>query len=173
MTPKLKPITSAGRPLFTSLVLPSMIPGSRAAHNDTRWAHICIALAALRTRQRHAVRIVDADCACGTLLIKAVRHAKALGFTAIEGRGIDGSPALIGRARAAAARLHEPAIGLTFEVMDMIEALASEADFPADIVLWHGGRAGDDQSGLRASLAKAGDLIISDRDFSSSQARAT
>ena len=53
-------------------------------------------------------------------------HAKALGFTAIEGRGIDGSPAMIGRARVAAARLHEPAIGLTFEVADMIEALADE-----------------------------------------------
>ena len=172
MTPKLKSFVTAERPSSTSPVRPSIIPGSRAAHNDTRWADICTALAALRTRRRHAVRIVDADCACGTLLIEAVRHARALGFTAIEGRGIDGSPAMIGRARAAAARLHEPAIGLTFEVTDMIKALAIEADFPADIVLWHGGRAGDDRQGLRSSLAKAGDVVIGDHGLSSRQARA-
>ncbi|WP_342659290.1 SAM-dependent methyltransferase (plasmid) [Sphingomonas sp. NY01] len=170
MTPKLKPFVTAERPSSTSPLRASMIPGSRAAHNDTRWADICTALTALRDRGRHAIRIVDADCACATLLIEVMRHAKALGFTAIEGRGIDGSPAMIGRARAAAGRLREPAIGLTFEVADMIEALASEADFPADIVLWHGGRPGDDRPGLRASLAKAGDLVIGDHDLSSRQA---
>lgn len=172
MTPKLRPIASAERSLFTAPLCPSMLPGSRAAHADARWAHICTALAALRVKQRRAIRIVDADCACGTLLIEAVRHARALGFTAIEGRGIDGSPAMIGRARAAAARLHEPAIGLTFEVTDMIEALASEADFPADIVLWHGDRADDARQALRASLTRAGDLVIGDGHFSSRQTRA-
>ena len=170
MTSKLKPFVTAERPSSTSPVTPSTILGSRAAHNDARWTDICAALAALREQGRHSVRIVDADCACGTLLIEAVRHARALGFTAIEGRGIDGSPAMIGRARAAAARLQEPAIGLTFEITDMIEALVSEADFPADIVLWHGGRAGDDRPDLRASLARAGDLVIGDRDLSSRQA---
>ena len=81
-----------------------------------------------------------------------------------EGRGIDGSPAMIRRARAAAARLHDPAIGLVFEATDMIDALASEADFPADIVLWHGSRAGDDRPGVQASLAAAGDRVIGDGD---------
>ena len=172
MTPKLKPFVAADRLSSTSTVSPATILGSRAAHNDARWTDICAALAALCERVRHSVRIVDADCACGTLLIEAVRHAKALGFTAIEGRGIDGSPAMIGRARAAAARLHEPAIGLTFEVADMVEALAGEADFPADIVLWHGGRAGDDRPGVRASLVNAGDLLIVDRDRPRDRARA-
>lgn len=172
MTPKLKPFLTADRLSSTSTVTPSTILGSRAAHNDARWTDICGALSNLRERGRHSVRIVDADCACGTLLIEAVRHARALGFTAIEGRGIDGSPAMIGRARAAAARLNEPAIGLTFEVADMVEALASEADFPADIVLWHGGRAGDDRPGVRASLFNAGDLLIVDRDLLRDRARA-
>lgn len=172
MTPKLKPFVTADRPSSALAVTPSTILGSRAAHNDARWTDICAALAALRERGRHSVRIVDADCACGTLLIEAVRHARALGYTAIEGRGIDGSPAMIGRARAAAARLHEPAIGLTFEVADMIEALASEADFPADIVLWHGGRAEDDRPGVRASLAKAGNIILGDHHSSSDRVRA-
>lgn len=167
MTPKLKPFVTAGRPSSTSTVTPSTILGSRAAHNDPRWADICAALAALHEGGRHSVRIVDADCGLGTLLIEAVRYARALGFTAIEGRGIDGSPAMIGRARAAAARVQEPAIGLTFEVTDMMEALSSEGDFPADIVLWRGGRTGDDRQGLQASLARAGDLVIGDQDLSS------
>ena len=172
MTPKPKPFVTTDRPSSKSTVIPSTILGSRAAYNDVRWTDICAALAALRERGRHSVRIVDADCGCGTLLIEAVRQARALGFTAIEGRGIDGSPAMIGRARAAAARLHEPAIGLTFEVADMVDALAGEADFPADIVLWHGGRAGDERSGVRESLVNAGDLLVADRYFPRDRVRA-
>lgn len=170
MTPKLKPFVTADRLPSASTVTPATILGSRAAHNDARWTDICAALAALRERGRHSIRIVDADCACGSLLIEAVRYARAIGFTAIEGRGIDGSPAMIGRARAAAGRLHEPAIGLTFEVADMIEALASEADFPADMILWHGGRAEDDRPGVRASLAKAGKIILGDDPVSGDRA---
>jgi len=172
MTPKLKPFVTADHPSSTPAVTASTILGSRAAHNDPRWTDICTAIAALREQGRHSVRIVDADCGCGTLLIEAARHARALGFKAIEGRGIDGSPAMIGRARAAAGRLHEPAIGLTFEMADMIEALASETDFPADIVLWHGARAEDHRQGVQAALAKAGNLIIDDRHSSCDQVRA-
>ena len=142
------------------------MPGSRAAHHDPRWPAICIALDRLREARRHAVRIVDTDCACGALLIAAVRQARACGFTAIEGRGIDGSPTMIGRARAAAHRLHDPAIGIIFEVADVIDALADEANAPADIILWHGTRAGDDRPGTRASLAAAGDTVIGDRGAS-------
>jgi hypothetical protein len=136
------------------------MPGSRAARADARWPAIAAALTALRLRHRHAVRIVDADCACGALLIEAVRHARTLGFTAIEGRGIDGSPAMIGRARAAAARLADPAIGLTFELADMRAALTAEAEFPADLVLWHG----DLTSDLAARLAAAGEQVIIARE---------
>lgn len=113
-------------------------PGSRAATQDERWPAVAAALAALRERKRCSVRIVDVDCAAGCLLLQALRHARALGFTAIEGRGIDGSPALIGRARAAASRLADPAIGVVFEVKDMAAALRDEQDFPADIVVWRG-----------------------------------
>ncbi len=69
---------------------------------------------------------------------------------------------MIGRARAAAVRLHEPAIGLTFELADMAQALAQEADFPADIVLFHDRHGEGDQSGLAGLLAAAGDLVIGD-----------
>jgi SAM-dependent methyltransferase len=141
---------------------PMLTSGSRTAQADPRWPAIVAALASLRDERRHAIRIVDADCACGTLLIAVAHHARALGFTAIEVRGIDGSPAMIGRARAAAARLRDPVIGFVFETTDMVEALAAEAEFPADIVLWHGSRQDDNYAGVQAALAAAGDLVIGD-----------
>lgn len=150
----------------------SVTAGSRAAQSDPRWPCIAAALAELREQRRHAVRIVDADCACGTLLIETARHARALGFTAIEGHGVDGAPAMIGRARAAAARLQEPAIGLTFEHADMAQALAREADFPADIVLCHCRHGQSDQPGIALLLAAAGDVVIGDPVATSTRRRA-
>ncbi|WP_288413640.1 SAM-dependent methyltransferase [uncultured Sphingomonas sp.] len=136
-------------------------PIRRSVRADPRWPHIAAALQALRDAHRHAVRIVDADCACGTLLIEVARHARALGFTAIEGRGIDGSPALIGRARAAAQRLHDPAIGLSFDMADMRTALTQEAEAPADLLLWPGARPVD-ATGMAAVLRAAATLLIAD-----------
>lgn len=136
-------------------------PSSRTAAHDPRWPAVAAALQALRDKKRHAVRIVDADCGAGCLLLHAIRHARALGFTAIEGRGINGSPALIGRARAAAARLGDPAIGVIFEMADMVAALRDEHDLPADIVLWHAGT-GDPGPAASDALRRAGDRVISD-----------
>ncbi|KQM63558.1 MULTISPECIES: hypothetical protein [unclassified Sphingomonas] len=144
-------------------IAPRPAPIRRAVRADPRWPQIVAALQALRDARRHAVRIVDADCACGTLLIEVARHARAMGFTAIEGRGIDGSPAMIGRARAAAARLHDPAIGLSFDMTDMRGALLQEAEAPADLLLWHGGRDAD-ATGMAAVLAAAATRLIADGD---------
>lgn len=58
-------------------------PGSRTAQADSRWTATVAALASLRDQRRRAIRIVDADCACGTLLIAVAQHARALGSTAI------------------------------------------------------------------------------------------
>lgn len=69
---------------------------------------------------------------------------------------------MIGRARAAGIRLHEPAIGLTFELADMAQALAQEAGFPADIVLCHDRHGEGDQPCIAGLLAAAGDLVIGD-----------
>jgi hypothetical protein len=154
---------TAARPSPAPSARPSPVPGSRAAQTDPRWTAVCAALCALRERRRHALRIVDADCGCGTMLVAAAREARALGFTAVEARGIDGAPALIGRARAAAARFRDPAVGLVFEVGDMVDALADEAAVPADIVLWHGDGAEGTRPQLLAALAAAGDRIIGDR----------
>jgi SAM-dependent methyltransferase len=136
--------------------------GSWAAAHDPRWAQIAARLLWLKQQGRRAVRIVDADCGAGALLLHAVVHARSLGFVAIEGRGIDGSPALIGRARAAAARCTDPAIGVTFEIADMVSALREEQDLPADIVLWHHSDRQDGDDAVLMLLRAAGDLVIGD-----------
>lgn len=106
---------------------------------DMRWAAIVAILQHVRLARRRSLRIVDAECGNGRLLLQAARHARALGFTAIEGRGIDADPAAIRVARSTAAALRDPAIGLSFETGDLLTALAEEAEFPADVVLWEGG----------------------------------
>ncbi|WP_433910329.1 SAM-dependent methyltransferase [Sphingomonas yabuuchiae] len=105
--------------------------------HDPRWPAVQAALGDLRERHRCAVRIVDADCGAGGFLIAVAEQARAMGFTAIEGRGLGGSPALIGRARAAARRHRHAAMGLVFERIDPAQALAEERDFPADILVCH------------------------------------
>ena len=137
-----------------SVVVPPAQPARRSPRSDARWPRIVATLNGLRLRHRHAVRIVDADCGCGTLLIEAARYARSIGFTAIEVRGIDGAPALIGRARAAALRHADPAIGYRFDCADMADALAEEAAFPADILLCHADR--------NAAWAAAGEMVIAD-----------
>ncbi|MGX0583741.1 SAM-dependent methyltransferase [Sphingomonas sanguinis] len=123
---------------------------------DPRWPAVEAALGALREHHRRAVRIVDADCGAGGFLIAVAERARAMGFTAIEGRGIGGSPALIGRAKAAARRHRDAAMGLVFERADPAEALATECEFPADIVVWHRG------GGLTGALRAAGTSVIGD-----------
>ncbi|WP_294236203.1 SAM-dependent methyltransferase [uncultured Sphingomonas sp.] len=124
--------------------------------HDPRWPAVEAALCSLRERRRRAVRIVDADCGAGGFLIAVAERARAMGFTAIEGRGIGGSPALIGRARAAALRHRDAGMGLVFERADPVDALASEREFPADIVMCHR------HGGLAPALAAAGTSVIGD-----------
>lgn len=128
---------------------------------DARWPAIAAALHRLRAAKRCSVRIVDADCGAGELLLCATRYASALGFTAIEARGIDRTPALIERAKAAAARIHDPAIGISLEIGDLAGALDAEAEFPADILLWHRCAACDGPL-IGQALAAAGLTLIAD-----------
>ncbi|WP_130327116.1 methyltransferase domain-containing protein [Sphingomonas sp. BK036] len=135
-------------------------PGSEAAH-DQRWPRIEAALLALQSSGRHAVRIVDADCGAGTLLLHALGHARQLGFTAVEGHGIDRSSLLIGRARSAARRAADPALGVDFEVADIVAALRDEQDLSADIVICHDLARYRRPEAVRA-LRNAGRIIIAD-----------
>ncbi|MBY9064772.1 SAM-dependent methyltransferase [Sphingomonas yunnanensis] len=117
---------------------------------------MALALAELRSARRRAVRIVDADCGDGALLLAAARQARALGFVAIEARGIDGAPTLIARARAAAAALDDAAIGIRFDCADMVAALAQEHDLPADIVL----APATAPRSVAVALTRAGDRVL-------------
>ncbi|WP_380785631.1 SAM-dependent methyltransferase [Sphingomonas sp. R86521] len=134
---------------------------SKAVVHDPRWPKVGAVLATLRASGRHAVRIVDIDCGAGTLLLHALEQARRLGFTAIEGRGTDGSALLIGRARAALTRFADPAIGVDFAVADMFAALADEHYLPADIVLCHD-VARDWRPEAAFALRNAGRIVIDD-----------
>ncbi|WP_232824365.1 SAM-dependent methyltransferase [Blastomonas sp. UPD001] len=126
--------------------------------NDPRWPAAVSALRGLRAANRRTVRIVDADCNDGKLLLCAVRQAIAMGFTAIEARGLDDSLARVARARALAACLIDPAVGISFEATDPVSALIEECDFPADIVIAHQDALSDAQ--IAPLLEDAGRMVI-------------
>ncbi|WP_439568062.1 SAM-dependent methyltransferase [Sphingopyxis sp.] len=125
---------------------------------DARWPAVAAAIQHLCAARRRSLRMVDAECGDGRLLLQAARYARAMGFTAIEARGIDADPTAIRGARAAAAALRDPAIGLVFEATDLLTALAEEAEFPADILLWAGG-AGS-RPHIADAAAAAGRIVI-------------
>lgn len=99
------------------------------------WQRIDKALIELRAQGRHAIRILDFGCGPGTWLLRTVARARALGFTAIEGHGIDLSPAMIALARQAAMAVTDPRIGLTFAVGDILETLEREGRHACDLAL--------------------------------------
>jgi SAM-dependent methyltransferase len=131
------------------------------AEKDRRWPAMLRKLKGLRKRGRRSIRIVDADCGAGELLIHAVRRARAMGFVAIEGRGIDADPRLIASARRAAARQSDPAIGLVFEQGDPDEAMREEAEYPADLLLCPASDTGARE--LKALARTAADTVLWDR----------
>lgn len=108
-------------------------PGPRAS--DRRWPAVRRRIKALRERGRRSIRIVDAGCGAGELLIAAARYARTLGFVAIEGRGIDDDPRRIAHARQAATGQDDPAIGLVFERREVGSVLREECEFPVDLLL--------------------------------------
>ena len=119
------------------------------------WARIDAALLDLQAHRRHAVRILDLGCADGRWLIRTADRARELGFTAIEGRGVDHDPGAIAVAAAAARAHQDPAIGLTFEVGSFGEVLEEERDTACDIVLCLGETLDRVGPGAMALVAKA------------------
>ena len=137
----------------------ALIQGApRRAEQDRRWPAMLRKLKGLRKRGRRSIRIVDARCGNGDLLMLAVRRARELGFLAIEGRGVDADPDRIAAARRRLAHETDPAIGLVFEQGEMDRALEEEADFPVDLLLC-AGRA-DEQRRLARLARMAGDTVL-------------
>lgn len=131
---------------------------SYARCNDPRWPAIVSAFRVLRAANRRTVRIVDIHCNGGHLLLCAVRQASAMGFTAIEARGLDDGLARVERARALAACLIDPAVGISIEATDLLSALSEECDFPADIVIAHQDALSDAR--IASLLEEAGRSVI-------------
>lgn len=158
------PMTPAGilwmAPAATAWPVAAQAARSRA-EKDRRWPAMLRKLKGLRKRGRYSIRIVDASCGAGDLLILAVRRARELGFVAIEGRGIDSDPRLIASARQAAARETDPAIGLIFEEGDMSRAMRDETGFPADLILC--ASPGKNERELAELAQAAGDTVLWDR----------
>jgi hypothetical protein len=97
-------------------------------------ACVARALAQFRAQGHCAVRMLDLQCGDGLRLIHAAEHARALGFVAIEGRGVSCSPAAVRHARRQAEAATHPSTGLIFEVAEPIGALAAEHDGAADFI---------------------------------------
>jgi len=73
--------------------------GAHGFTDRALWARLDAMLVRLWTEGRRAIRILDAGCGPGTWLLRLAVRARDLGFTAIEGRGVDCAPAMIGLAR--------------------------------------------------------------------------
>jgi SAM-dependent methyltransferase len=147
---------------------------SRYAFADrTLWSRIEASLVSMHASRRRAIRILDIGCGPGTWTVRTARRAAQLGFTAIECRGIDPSPAMIALAKQAAASAEAPAIEMRFEIADLHSALASEDDHGADLVLCLYGVFNHLAAPLRASAAQAlarvngGTLIVTARSVGS------
>jgi SAM-dependent methyltransferase len=139
---------------------------SRASvETDPRCAPALRTLRVLRKRGRRSIRVVDARCGDGSLLLHLARAARALGFVAIEGRGIDRDPALVAAARLSAALLRDPAIGLTFDAGDGANALLEEAELPADMVFY-----AEDDVGAAAIATAAGATVFGTPGFPNGRA---
>jgi SAM-dependent methyltransferase len=152
------PPVRAGAPL-AGIVRHALCDAAESvAARDLRWPAVLERLRALREAGRRSVRIVDAACGDGALLLPAVRRARAFGFVSIEARGVDSDPALIAHARRAAAGILDLAIEVQFDIGTVDATLREEAAFPADILLYAADRS---QMGQVAWLARrAGQMAL-------------
>lgn len=128
--------------------------GERSNDGDVR-AKIDAVLRDLRLQGRHALRLVDLSCGTGGRLIATAKRARDLGFTAIEGRGVDRDPDAIERAWAAALVGRDPAIGLTFGVGSIARAVDEEREVGCDIILCLDRGLDDVDPGAVAGLMRA------------------
>lgn len=130
------PAAPVGAPLAARVRHALCDAADRAAMQDLRWPIVAARLQEMREEGRRSIRIVDAACGTASLLLLAIRTARALGFVAIEARGVDRDGVLLAQARRVAASIDDPAIDLRFYVGTAAAAMRDEIAFPADILLY-------------------------------------
>jgi SAM-dependent methyltransferase len=109
--------------------------GARSYTDRALWARLDAMLVRLWTGGRRAIRILDLGCGAGSWLLRLAVRARDLGFSAIDGLGVDISPAMIDIARSHLRYAFDPHIGLRFEVADMLESMDAEDEGSFDIVI--------------------------------------
>jgi SAM-dependent methyltransferase len=109
--------------------------GAHGFSDRALWARLDAMLVRLWTEGRRAIRILDLGCGPGTWLLRLAVRARDLGFSAIDGRGVDLSPAMIDLARSRLRCAADPHVGLRFDIGDLATALADEEDGSFDILL--------------------------------------
>jgi SAM-dependent methyltransferase len=109
--------------------------GAHGFSDRALWTRLDAMLIRMWTQGRRAIRILDLGCGPGTWLLRLAVRARDLGFSAIDGRGIDVAPAMVDLARSRLRYAYDPSIGLRFEIGDMIDALLDEDEGSFDIVL--------------------------------------
>lgn len=145
--------------LLSTIVRHALCDAAEAvAARDLRWPAVLEQLKMLRAAGRRSVRIVDAACGDGALLLPILGRARALGFVAIEARGVDRDAAALARARRAAAAMADLAIEVQFERGSVEAALHAEAAFPADILLYAADRS--EMARFAALARRAGDMAL-------------
>ncbi|WP_294331839.1 SAM-dependent methyltransferase [uncultured Sphingomonas sp.] len=152
------PAAPAEPPLAARLRHALCDAAERVAMQDLRWPMVAARLEAMREEGRRSIRIVDAACGDASLLLLAVRTARALGFVAIEARGVDLDGALLAQARRVAATIRDAAIDLRFYVGTADAAMRDELAFPADILLY--AAAPQERASLVWLARKAGRLAL-------------
>ncbi|MGN7998708.1 SAM-dependent methyltransferase [Sphingomonas sp. 22176] len=152
------PPVRPGAPL-SAIVRHALCDAAEAvAARDLRWPAVLEQLKMLRAAGRRSVRIVDAACGDGALLLPILGRARTLGFVAIEARGVDRDAAALTRARRAAAAMADLAIAVEFDRGSVETALREEAAFPADILLYAADRT--EMARFAALARRAGDMVL-------------
>jgi SAM-dependent methyltransferase len=109
--------------------------GAHGFTDRALWARLDAMLVRMWTEGRRAIRILDAGCGPGSWLLRLAVRARDLGFSAIDGIGVDVSPAMIDIARSRLRLALDPHIGLRFEVADMLDVMEIEDEHSFDIVI--------------------------------------